>query len=155
MENKKIEKFRVIGIATRTSYDIENTIKRKIPLLWKRFYDERCFDKIPNKVEPSKIYAIYAEYDPDEFGNFTYVLGMEVSDFSRIPEGMIGKTIGGADYHVQESGQGPLTEVAPQAWDALSSEKSIKKNRKYETDFEVYNFGEDEGTMRIFVGLAG
>ncbi len=155
MENKKIEKFRVIGIAVRTSYDIENSIKRKIPLLWQRFYEERCFDKIPNKAESTKIYAIYSEYNPDEFGEFTFVLGMEVSDFSHIPEGMIGKTISSANYQVHESEQGPFAEVAPKAWDDVTEQKELQQHRQYDTDFEAYDFGKDSGKMKIFVGIAG
>ena len=151
-----IDSIKVVGIATRTSYRIESSTKAKIPGLWRRFSNENIASKVPLKLDPSKIFAIYTEYDSDEHGAFTFILGVEVPEFSEIPEGMIGKTIKKSNYEVKESDEGPFQEVVSKVWKTVSKDLNLKDRRKYETDFESYDTSEDssKGTVKVYLSIA-
>ena len=130
--------------------------KAKIPNLWKRFFSERILDKVPNKVNPNKVFAVYSEYDSDEYGEYTFILGTEVSEFSNIPEGMIGKTIQQSNYEMRESEDGPFKEVVPKIWKTVWKDNTLRDRRKFETDFESYELDTEEtkGKVKLFVGVA-
>ena len=151
-----IEKFRVVGIAARTSHRIENSTKAKIPGLWKRFFSERVLEKIPNKVESNKVYAVYTEYESDEYGRYTFILGAEVSEFSNIPEGLIGKTIKQSNYEVVQSEDGPFKEVVPKVWKSVHKDTDLRDKREFETDFEAYDLESTDqtGSVKLYVGVA-
>ncbi|SMF47413.1 GyrI-like domain-containing protein [Pseudobacteriovorax antillogorgiicola] len=156
MTKLDVEKFRVVGIAARTSHRTENSSKAKIPHLWKRFFAERILEKIPNRVNPQKVFAVYTEYDSDEYGEYTFILGTEVSEFRNIPEGMIGKTIKQDNYEMIQSEDGPFREVVPKVWKKVWKNDKLREKRKFETDFESYEIGDQnqKGTVKLFVGVA-
>ena len=156
MTTTDIDKFRVVGIAVRTSHRTENSTKQRIPHLWKRFLEERVIDKIPNRVDSQKVFAIYTEYDSDEYGKYTYIIGMEVSEFSNIPEGMIGKTIKQDNYEMLPSENGPFNEAVPKAWKKARSDADLKDKRKFDTDFVSYDMdeGESKGKVQLYVSIA-
>lgn len=107
MNNVKIEPFKVIGIAVRTTNEDDQAAK-DIPVLWEKFMQENVLENIPNKIDKT-IYSIYTDYEKDHTKPYTTLLGCKVESLDHIPEGMIGKAFEGGDY-IQFTAKGNLKE---------------------------------------------
>lgn len=131
-----IEPIHLIGIETRTNNSDEITGNGKIPQLIQSFYGEKLH-KIPDR-DGSQILAVYTDYESDENGEYTYFLGARVHDLSKIPDGMVGRTIASARYQVIPSEQGSIPEIVLKVWQNIWQNSDIKNIRAYTTDFELY-----------------
>lgn len=149
MAKQGIDTFRVVGVAIRTNDNIEKSTKAKIPVLWSRFENERIQDKVPNKKPGSLVYAVYTEYRGDSPEEYTFVLGVEVEDFSNVPEGMIGKTVQSAQYEVMEVDNESLKQRLPRVWVELDKASS---ERLYDTDFEAHDI--QQGIVKAYIGVS-
>ena len=125
----------IIGIEVRTGY---STFCEKCPQHWGRFFSEQVFQKIPNKVNDA-VYGIYTEYDGDYTGDYTYVIGCEVSNLDEIPEGLVGKEIPESKYAVYKAA-GEFPKSVEKTWGEIWS-GNLK--RAYTSDFEIYRPGFD------------
>jgi predicted transcriptional regulator YdeE len=132
-----IESINLIGIETRTKNSDEITGNGKIPQLIQSFYGD-LLHKIPDR-DGSQILAVYTDYESDENGEYTYFLGARVNNLSRIPDGMVGRTIPSALYQVIPSEQGTIPEIVLKVWQSIWQNSGIKKIRAYTTDFELYD----------------
>ena len=102
--------FRVCGIFRRTS----NSQAEEIGDLWRRYFQGNVKDQIPHRLNDA-IFAVYCEYQSDPTGEYTLVLGHEVSANSESPGGMVVKTIPDATYRIIDAcGEQPGAVVA--AW---------------------------------------
>lgn len=142
MKSKKIElkEKKVIGITVRTKNSLEMNGNGSIPVLWGRFFSENLMEKILSKINHS-ILAIYSNYESDENGEYSFILGVEVSDITEVPEGMISFIIPASNYLVFTTPKGPIKEGVLNIWGYLWSEwkKSSTEKRSYTVDFEVYD----------------
>ncbi|MDM1557360.1 GyrI-like domain-containing protein [Chryseobacterium indologenes] len=133
MNNVKIEPFKVIGIAVRTTNESEQAAK-DIPVLWEKFMQENVLDNIPNKID-NTIYSIYTDYEKDHTKPYTTVLGCKVESLDHIPEGMIGKSFDGGDY-VKFTTKGNLAEgLVINEWFKIWN---MDLGRTFTADFEMY-----------------
>ncbi|WP_185248399.1 GyrI-like domain-containing protein [Chryseobacterium bernardetii] len=133
MNNVKIEPFKVIGIAVRTTNENEQAAK-DIPVLWEKFMQENVLDNIPNKID-NTIYSIYTDYEKDHTKPYTTVLGCKVESLDHIPEGMIGKSFDGGDY-VKFTTKGNLAEgLVINEWFKIWN---MDLGRTFTADFEMY-----------------
>jgi predicted transcriptional regulator YdeE len=132
--------FVVIGIEARTSNTKEATAERVIPKQWDEVLRNGLLSRIPNRMD-SSIIALYTDYESDEHGPYTYVLGAKVSASSKIPQGMVRRTVPAGKYAVFTSDRGPVAEVGLNTWKRIwalpQSNPEIRRN--YKTDFEVYD----------------
>lgn len=128
-----IAAFNVIGIAVRTSNQNGQSMQ-DIPALWARFESEGIFNKIPHKIE-HQVYGIYTDYEGDYTMSYTAIIGCKVSSLDEIPEGMVGKVIGGGEYQTFTAKgsiqQGAVFHEWVKIWNA-------NIDRAYTSDFEVY-----------------
>ena len=125
--------FSVIGVACRTS----RTQPAKTMSLWRRFREENIPIQIAERISDAA-YALYCEYDSDDRGEYTLVLGCEVPLDAEItretPDGLVVATIPAANYALVDArGKQPDTLIA--AW--ADVRKSALK-RAYICDFEVH-----------------
>ena len=133
MEKVRIEPFKVIGIAVRTTNENGQAAK-EIAELWGRFINENILNAIPNKIE-SAVYSLYTDYAGDYTQPYTTILGCRVNDLNTIPDGMIGKSFNGGDY-VKISARGDLSEgLVANEWSKIWK---MNLERIYTADFEVY-----------------
>ena len=73
--------FNLIGIATQTTNMQEmQPAMSKIPMLWQTFFSTSVSEKIPNKSNTNKIYAVYTNYESDYTGKYTLIIGSAVTD---------------------------------------------------------------------------
>ncbi len=63
MQKVKIEPFKLIGIAIRTTNEEQKAIK-EIAALWQRFMSGNILEKIPDKLDYT-IYSLYTWYEGD------------------------------------------------------------------------------------------
>lgn len=134
--------MKVIGIETRTTNkDETGNETAKIPLLWQRFFQENITEKILNKVPSGHILAVYTEYESDEHGPYTLLIGCEVSSIEAIPQGMAAKVLPESTYALFTTQTGPVTTVISQAWKEIwqLQPSQLGGTRRYSADFEVHD----------------
>src|SRR5438105_15879550 len=78
------DEFVVIGIEARTSNAIETTADRVIPKQWDEVLRNGVLSRIPNRTD-SSIIALYTDYESDEHGPYSYILGAKISAANKIP----------------------------------------------------------------------
>ncbi|WP_160137582.1 GyrI-like domain-containing protein [Chryseobacterium sp. c4a] len=133
MNNVKIEPFKVIGIAVRTTNENEQAAK-DIPVLWEKLMKEDVLNKIPGKID-NTVYSIYTDYEKDHTKPYTTLLGCKVESLDHIPEGMIGKSFDGGDY-VKFTTKGNLAEdLVINEWFKIWN---MDLDRIFTADFEMY-----------------
>ncbi|KZL91064.1 effector binding domain-containing protein [Clostridium magnum] len=52
---------------------------KEILELWQQFKSQKLGDKIPNKVEANSILGIYTDYENNEKGSYSFIVGFQVS----------------------------------------------------------------------------
>lgn len=133
MNKVKIEPFKVIGIAVRTTNE-NNLAAKDIADLWKKFINDRVLDAIPNKID-NTVYSIYTDYESDHTKPYTTILGCRVENLNHIPNGMIGKSIKGGNY-VKLSAKGDLMKgLIINKWLEIWK---MDLDRVFSADFEVF-----------------
>lgn len=133
MHNMKVEPFKVIGIAVRTTNE-NNQAAEDIPLLWEKMIKEGILNAIPNKID-NTIYSIYTDYEKDHTKPYTTILGCKVENLDHIPEGMVGKSFEGGNY-VKFTAKGNLAEnLVINEWYKIWN---MDLGRIFTTDFEMY-----------------
>ncbi|SIS63016.1 Predicted transcriptional regulator YdeE, contains AraC-type DNA-binding domain [Chryseobacterium ureilyticum] len=133
MNNVKIEPFKVIGIAVRTTNE-NNQAAQDIPVLWEKLMKENIVENIPNKID-NAIYSIYTDYEKDHTKPYTTLLGCKVENLDIIPEGMIGKSFEGGNY-VKFTPKGNLAEdLVINEWIKIWN---MDLERIFTADFEIY-----------------
>ncbi|MDR7130940.1 putative transcriptional regulator YdeE [Algoriphagus sp. 4150] len=133
MQKVKIEPFKLIGIAIRTTNEGQKA-DREIAGLWQRFMGEGILEKIPNKVDYT-IYSLYTDYEGDHTKPYTAMLGCKVGSLDEIPEGMVGKSFDGGTY-IKTSAKGDLMKgLIVTHWTKIWE---MDLSRLYTADFEAY-----------------
>lgn len=133
MKNVKIEPFKVIGIAVRTTNE-NGQAGKDIPVLWEKMISEDIVNSIPNKID-NTIYSIYTDYEKDHTKPYTTVLGCRVESLDNIPEGMAGYSFDGGDY-LRFTPKGDLSKgLVINEWLKIWD---MDLGRVFTADFEVY-----------------
>ena len=142
----------IIGIETRTINRAEMAPSTaKIPVLWRRFFDERIAEKIPNKKPQGPVMAAYAKYESDHTGPYSLVIGLEVNSLESIPSGMTGLTIPGGQFLVFTA-QGPMPNALIETWTSVWNHfrEGTSHRRLYTADYEIHR-GDDRVDVYIAV----
>ena len=125
--------LKVIGIECRTS-NAADKAPVDIQRLWERFYVEKIFDKIPDKVSDN-IMALYCDYEGDFTAPYSLIIGCEVRSTDVVPKGMTAKIIPEAFYAVFKAiGEHPQSLI--KTWQEIWQ---TPLKRTYSGDFEVYS----------------
>lgn len=133
MKNVKIEPFKVIGIAVRTTNE-NGQAGKDIPVLWEKMINEDILNLIPNKIDHT-IYSIYTDYEKDHTKPYTTVLGCKVENLDNIPEGMVGYSFDGGNY-LKFTAKGDLSKnLVINEWIKIWN---MDLGRIFTADFEVY-----------------
>lgn len=155
----KIEKeksFSVIGLAVRTNNKQEATGQGEIPKLWQRFMQQGTAAKIPHRADQDLI-VVYTDYESDQNGEYSYVIGARVTSIAGVPAGLTLKEIPAGSYAVLESDKGPVATVVPKIWQKIWSmpANELGGERAFQADYEVYPQGFDpqNGQVTLHIGL--
>jgi predicted transcriptional regulator YdeE len=128
----KLDKFYVVGISVRTTN--QNALSQKdIGELWGKFYAQNYIEKIPNKVS-NDVFCIYTDYESDQNGAYTTIIGCKVTAAKEVPEGMILKEIPESKYRVYTA-KGKMPDCVIATWQHIWQSPIT---RKYTADFDIY-----------------
>lgn len=127
-----MEVLKIIGISVRTT-NKNNQAQTDINNLWNTWYANNIATRIPNKVSET-LFNLYTDYESDENGYYTAILGYEVTSLDSIPKGLVGKHIPKLNYKVFVS-EGKLPDCVLKTWKTIWD---LKFDRSYQTDFDVY-----------------
>lgn len=145
-------KFHIIGRADRTSNTLEaDFITARIPAAWESFINDDLTALIPHQRKEGVLLAIYTDYESDYTGEYTHIIGAEVSELSAIPEGMVGLTVPPAHYLVFRA-SGEMPDAVFKAWQAVwdyFSQPSVYQ-RAYTADYEHYG---EPNSVSIYVAV--
>ena len=120
--------MKIIGIETRTTNQNGQAMK-DIGGLWNRFFSENIISKIPNAVN-SNVYAIYTDYESDYTGEYTTLLGLEVSSLDEIPSGLVGREFPKQNFK-RFLAKGAMPQAVAEAWQKIwQQDKEL--NRLYQ-----------------------
>lgn len=148
----KIEPFKIIGIAIRSSNETGKAAE-DLGALWGRFFEEQIGGKIAEKVS-EEIYSIYTDYESDYTGEYTCLIGYQVDSIDKVAEGLVVREFAGGKYSKFEA-KGKMPEAVVQTWQEIWA-KDGELGRKYTADFEVYGAKSQQGdnsVVDIFIAL--
>ena len=129
---KKLPARTVVGIARRTSNaEAQDTI----PGCWQEFLTTNAVARIPHRVNPPVMYALYTDYESDWTKPYTYILGCGVTRADKVPEGMEVRNIPPQTYAVFKA-KGRMPDEIYGVWANIWSSELP---RTYTYDFEVYD----------------
>lgn len=138
----KKDEIKLIGISTRTSYQLElDKMNGKILPCVQKYFHNSLFDKIPNRKKPGTTFCVYTGYDSDYKGSYTYFIGEEVKSFDDKPEGFDKLIIPKQTYAKFTTNPAPMPDVIVNAWEKIwkMSPKELGGKRSYISDFEIYD----------------
>lgn len=162
MEKNVVElpKAQLIGIKIRTSYDAEvNPLTGQIGPTIQRYWQEGIAEKIPNRANPGRLFAVYTEYESDHTGAYTYFLGEEVTEVGeRVPEGLATMDLPVSKYTRFTTNPAPLPHVIIDAWYNIwqMNPEELGGERRWVADFEIYDDRAQNPLMAvvdIYIGL--
>ena len=145
---QRLDAFNVAGLTARTTNRDENDPQvARIGTLWNRFFDERVYDKMPNRIADMRLYGVYSSYEGDAHGAFDVTTGVAVAES---PEAI---HIEGGDYLVF-NGQGEMPQMVIAVWEAIWQyfDAHPEIRRRYQSDFEAYS-GPEQVAIHIGVEL--
>ena len=131
---KKIPEKIVMGVQRRTSNADGHSIK-DIPACWQDFFSLNMASKILNRAKTPAMFAVYSDYESDWTGEYSYMIGSEVTKADRIPVGLAVVRIPAQTYAVFTAA-GPMPDAILLVWGSIWG---TKLPRAYTFDFEQYD----------------
>lgn len=159
MEKTKIQlpEIKLVGLRVRANNKAEmDPLTAKISPCAQQYFQEQWAEKIPHRTHPERTLCAYTNYDSDYMGEYTFYIGEEVSSLEDIPEGLEGHIIPSQTYVKFTTPPGSMSTVL--AWQAIwkMSPESLGGERRYHTDFEVYDerASDPQNTiLDIYIGI--
>jgi predicted transcriptional regulator YdeE len=126
---------RVVGLTVRTTNGAERDPARaRIPALWERVLREGVRDQVPS-AKPG-FAAAYSEYESDDAGAYTLVVGAETEEGGAPPPGLGSVVLPGASCLVFEA-RGPMPQALIETWIAIGTRfREGDGERTYAGDLE-------------------
>jgi len=135
---KNEPEFMVVGISMRTTNKQaieEGTIQQ----LWQQLLDQDILFKIPNKVNNS-VMALYYDYASDKDGEYTLLIGAQVSSLDDVPEDLTTLHVPATKRAVFLSDFGALNCIVFNLWQKIwKQEEHNEIDRAYKIDYEIYD----------------
>lgn len=152
---ESVEPFKVAGISvrTRTLYE-QNQDTARIPGLYERFQADVIDQLISQPVRPQQQIAVYADYESNQSGEFTILLGKQVDTEAQVPDQLESVRIDGGKY-LHFVGEGSDRAQAVQAtWERVWQyfEEDMTYTRAYDTDFEIHDQA-SPGKVELFISV--
>ena len=138
-----LPKMVLIGMNVRTSYEHETNWKqgRIFPCV-QEYFHSNVAERIPFKKRPGTTICAYTDYESDYRGAYTYFIGEEVlSAPEPIVPGLSRLIIPAQNYAKFTPSPAPMPDVIINGWKEIweMSSEQMGGNRRYLTDFEVYD----------------
>ena len=131
---KKMPAKIIMGIKRRTS-NADGRSVADIPACWQDFLSQSVAAKIPNRAKTPAFFAVYSEYESDWTGEYSFMIGSEVTKADTIPEGLAVTRIPAQTYAVFNAA-GPMPDALLGVWMSIWG---TNLPRTYTCDFEWYD----------------
>ena len=154
-----LPEIKLVGITARTNNQNErNWQEGKIFPRVQEYFHQATADKIPNRKSPGVTYCVYTDYESDHTGDYTYLIGEEVTTFDGLPEGLETWTIAPQSYAKFTNGPGAMPDVVREPWEKIwtMTPQDFGGERRYHADFEVYDeraADHENIVFDIYIGL--
>lgn len=155
----KLGHMRVAGLQIRTTNEAECGPNAKIGALWNRYYQEGYPASTPGQKDPAVVFGVYADYESDENGAYSLLVGKEVEAEAPLPAELTVKEIPASTYAVFTTRVGPTVEVITEAWKHIwewSQQPGV--TRTFAADFELYDgvrcADMNQAQIDIYIGIA-
>lgn len=155
----KVGEKPLVGIKVRTNNQNElNQTTAKISPCVQHYFHQQLFEKIPNRKNPGTTLCVYAEYESDYTGDYSYFIGEEVTQIDQIPADFTTLILPAQKYAKFTTEPGPMPNVVIHAWQNIwqMSSQQLGGSRSYHTDFEVYDVrAKDHANviLDIYIGI--
>lgn len=158
MEKMQIAQFTLAGLTVRTNNKNEmHPSTGKIGPLVQHYWHNQIASKIQHRANPGLTYIAYTNYESDEHGEYTFIVGEAVSDTAAQPDFSI-ITIPDGAFQKFTTDAGKMPDVIIQTWQhiwGLDAEQ-LGGRRQYLADFEVYDcraIDPNNAIVDIYVGI--
>ena len=151
--------MKLLGISIRTSNAAEfNPETAQIGATVQKYMSEGIYAIIPSQKQPGTTLCVYADYESDRNGEFTYFIGAEVESTAEVPEGLATITIPAQSYAKFTTDEGVMPKVCIDGWLDIwnMSDKELGGEREYLADFEVYDhraINPASTVLDIYIGI--
>lgn len=134
------EAIHVVGIQVRTNNMKEMSGMGEIGKLWGRFMGENLAAEIPGRIGQILV-AVYFDYESDETGDYTFLLGVPANGVDELPTGMSYRRIRAGKYAILMTEKGHVAQVVPLAWQRIwkMTPEELGGHRAFAEDYEVYD----------------
>lgn len=145
MEKQKIHlpEIKLIGLLVRTNNKNEMVNETsKISKLTSLYWGEKIANNIKHRSKPGTTYAVYTDFESNEYGDYTYFIGEAVHSFeSQDLESFKKITIPESTYQKFTTIPGQMPNLVISAWHKIwkMQEADFGGKRKYLADFEIYD----------------
>jgi predicted transcriptional regulator YdeE len=162
MEKMLIElpEINLVGITCRTNnahiFEADPSTN-PIAATVQHYFHQELSEKILYRKRPGVTYCVYADYESDYRGDYTYFIGEEVTSLEDLPEGFKAITIPPQNYVKFTNGPGPMPDVCVNMWKEIwKMTPEELGERAYIADFELYDeraADHHNVTLDIFIGV--
>lgn len=127
----------VIGRAVRTRNDVEMTEEAKVPDLWRRVMADTALANLPGRVG-DEYYAVLNDYDTDQHGWYTKVIGVGVQHLIDIPQDLVAVSIPHRRRLVFEA-LSDMPAALARVWERVWDHQPTETKRRVATDVEIHH----------------
>lgn len=155
----QLPEIKLVGMTVRTSNKAEQNFEtgKMFPCI-QTYFHQNVAATIPNRKNPGTTYCVYTDYESDHTGEYTYLIGEEVTSFDNVPEGLQTHTIQPQTYTKFTNGPAPMPEAVKEPWYKIwaMNDDELGGKRRYHADFEVYDeraADHQNIVLDIYIGL--
>lgn len=141
---ESLSELTLLGPFMQTDNETEMKESR-IAKFWGEVMSKQSLTQIPHQVTPGVIYGVYYDYESNEHGRYSFMLGAEVKT-NILPIGSMNLVKIPAGKYAKFIAKGP--EDIRNTWKTIWT---TPLNRAYKFDFESYKPGEPE--VGIYISL--
>jgi len=152
-----IPERKLVGLALRTNNkDESNPEKAKIMPLIQKYMQEDIVNKIKNRKNIGEMHCVYTDYETNENGEYTYLVGEEVKNFGQ--DSFKEVIIPAQKYCKFTTEYGVIPKIVIDAWIKIwqMSDEEFGGKRTYIADFEVYDDRASDinnASLDIYIGI--
>jgi predicted transcriptional regulator YdeE len=157
----QLPEIKLVGLKVRTTNkaEIDFSTGKIFPSVQK-YFQENLAASIPHRKKPGTTLCVYTEYESDHTGEYSYLIGEEVDNFSELPAGLEKHTIAPQTYTKFTHGPAPMPEAVREPWFKIwaMDDAELGGKRRYHADFEVYDeraADHQNIVLDIYIGVAG
>lgn len=155
-----LPEIKLIGLMVQTNNKNEMVNETaKISKLASLYWREQIANNIKHRRKRGTTYAVYTDFESNEYGDYTYFIGEAVDSFeSQDLESFKKITIPESTYQKFTTVPGKMPNVVVSAWQEIwkMKEADFGGKRKYVADFEIYDaraVNQNNAIIDVYIGI--